>query len=125
MAVNTMKNGDIRLIGMSLMRVWEESKNDIKLSGTSLYRLLAIKRKIEQQASLINEAFVEIGLSLGGEDSGDGQLKIPTDKISEANERLSEVAAEEFEIEYTPIELKETDYLPPDLMELFFDFIQI
>lgn len=72
MAINTMKNGDIRLIGMSLMRVWEESKSDIKLSGTSLYRLLAIKRKIEQQASLINEAFVEIGLSLGGEDSGDG-----------------------------------------------------
>lgn len=125
MATKTLKNGDIRQFWLTLVNTWESSKKDIKLSGANLYRLLAIKKKIDEQAIIVNEAFVEIGVSLGGTDTGDGQLKIPSEKIEEANKLLSEVAVEEVSIEYSPIELKESDYLPPDLMELFFDFIQI
>lgn len=125
MATKTLKNGDVRQFWMTLMMVWETSKKEIKLSGASLYRLLAIKKKIEEQAVVVNDAFVQIGISLGGVDAGNGQMRIPDEHIEEANKLLSEVAMEEMQIEYSPIELHESDYLPPDLMELFFDFIQI
>lgn len=120
-----MKNGDVRQIAMELAMTWGSLKKDIHLSGTALYRLMAIKKQIDEHANLINETFRDIGLAAGGVISGEGQLRIPDEKIEEVNTQLSEVAKEEITISYAPITLREEDSLPPDLMEAFFDFIVV
>ena len=120
-----MKNGDVRQISMDLMGSWETLKKEIRLSGTSLYRLLAIKKQLDEKANLVNDTFREVGLGAGGEILGNGQLRIPNEKIEEVNAALTEVANEEVTISYSPIKLREEDSLPPDVMEAFFDFIEV
>lgn len=120
-----MKNGDIRQVAMTLLANWDVLKRDIHLSGTALYRLMAIKKQIDEKANLVNEIFRDIGVAAGGVISGEGQLRIPEDKIEEVNAKLTEVAGEEVIISYSPVVLRDEDSLPPDIMEAFFDFIEV
>lgn len=123
METRTMKNGDIRQIAFTLEGHWEEYKLDIRVSGRTMYNLIALKRHFAERAVAITESFMVIGQSHGGEIQPDGSMKIPDENIEEVNKLLTEVALEEQEIQYKPIVLSDNDSLPADLMDLLFDFI--
>lgn len=125
MATKTMKNGDIRQIAFDLSQRWESSKSNIKLSGKATYALIGLKRKLLSIGDEITEAFGTVGLALGGKVDEMGMLKIPDDKIDEANKQLTEIAVQTQEIEFTPIVLNEEDELPMELMDILYDFIEI
>lgn len=125
MATLTMKNGDIRQISYTLDSEWESIKNQIKVSGKTLYAIIALKRELANLANVITESFIVIGQSHGGQPQPDGSLKIPDENIPEVNKLLTEVANETQSVEYRPIVLTETDDVPTDLMELLFDFIEM
>lgn len=125
MATLTMKNGDIRQISYTLDSEWESIKNQIKVSGKTLYAIIALKRELANLANVITESFIVIGQSHGGQPQPDGSLKIPDENIPEVNKLLTEVANETQSVEYRPIVLAETDDVPTDLMELLFDFIEM
>lgn len=125
MATLNMKNGDIRQISYTLDSEWESIKNQIKVSGKTLYAIIALKRELANLANVITESFIVIGQSHGGQPQPDGSLKIPDENIPEVNKLLTEVANETQSVEYRPIVLAETDDVPTDLMELLFDFIEM
>lgn len=119
-----MKNGDVRQIAYELEGIWNQQKNEIKISGRALYNLIALKKRLQEESTVITESFMVIGQNNGGVLQENGSMKIPDENIAEVNKLLSEVANEEISIEYSPIKLVDSDNLPSELMELLFDFIE-
>ncbi len=123
METRTMKNGDIRQIAFTLEGHWNEMKVGIRVSGKTMYNLIALKRQLAEKAADITEAFMIIGQNNGGQIQENGSMQIPDENIQEVNKLLTEVANEQQDITYRPIELRDGDDIPADLMDLLFDFI--
>lgn len=125
MATISMKNGDIRQISFTLDSSWDSMKGSIRVSGKTLYSIIALKRKLSDMANVITESFIVVGQNHGGQPQQDGSLKIPDENIPEVNKLLTEIAVEEQTIDFKPIVLNENDDIPAGLMELLFDFIEM
>lgn len=125
MATLMMKNGDIRAMGMELAATWQTARTNLKLSGKSTFALIGIKKQIEELTDKLNEAFLSVGLSHDGKVQEDGSIRVPPERIEEVNKKLTEIATEETMIDYTPIAIGDDDQMPTDLMDLFFNFIEM
>lgn len=87
--------------------------------------MLKIKQQIEEKTRLINQAFMAVGERFGGTVNEQGNLQIPQENIPTVNTELESVAAQEDNIEYTPIVLKDEEKLPVEIMEAFLPFIEL
>lgn len=125
MSTRQMKIGDVRQIGFLLVTQWESLKDRVTVSGKSMYALIALKRTLEAKFQEINETFLEVGQRHGGYANEQGNLQIPEDKIETVNTELTEIANEMIDIDYREILLRDGDYLPPELMEALFEFIEV
>lgn len=120
----TLTNAKLRYIGSVLIN-WDTYKDQIHLGGRSLYALIGIKRLIGEKNADIDSTIRAIADQYQGEVRMDGSVKFPDDKLSEVNDVLQEAMNTEVGVTYLPININETDSLPPELMEVLFDFIEI
>lgn len=117
-------NGEIRELGIALQDVWNAEKNNIRVSGGAMYAIVAAKRALMSAFDDASEAVRTIAESYGATPT-QGGFQIPPEKIDEVNARLAELSDEKTTVEYRPIKLTPTDELPPTLMDIFFDFIEM
>ena len=87
--------------------------------------IIKLKKELERQGAVIQETVATLAEQSGGERQQNGSYKIPEDKIASLNAQLDDFGKEEIEIEYTPIRIKESDNVPPTLMDALFDFIEL
>lgn len=125
MAIHEFSNGEIREMGIALQEVWNNEKQHIKVSGGAMYAIIAAKRTLSIAFDNASEAVRAIAESFGATPNAQGNLSIPADKVDEVNQRLAELSDEKVPIEFRPIKLTPSDELPPTLMDIFFDFIEM
>lgn len=121
----TLTISQMRFIGNELFRSWDEYKKEIKLPAKSLHTLIALKKRIENELAISEEALTSIVLSHGGEVQQDGGLFIPEGEQREAaNKALFELGTQEVEIDYEEITLNSESILPVGIYDAIFDFIK-
>lgn len=123
--IKTMKNGDLRAMGLALGQIWNTKKHEIKMTGKNTLYLLKLKSEIDKQNVIINDAFMAIGSTHGGTMSEEGNMTIPKEEIEAVNKELREIAEESTDIEYTPLKIEEDDQLPLEIMEILLPFIDL
>lgn len=106
-----------------LIPKWNENLGAIKLKSRALYNLIGLKKTIEERHAQTQEAVVAIMKRFGAEQIENGGLKVPEDKIADTNAELMKLSEEKIKIEFSEIKVGEDDELPPELMEILFDFI--
>lgn len=125
MAIKSMTLNEVKALGDAFFPAWEASKNDIKVSGVAQFRLVSLRKVLAEHLERANEAMVTIAHNCGGVDQQDGTIKIPDDKIPEANRALREMSEEIVDIEYSPVPFRDEDKMPMELMECLIDFLEI
>ena len=114
----------IRDFGNRLLSTWEEEKENISLSGRSLYNLISLKRKIEEEFHAVEEALVLMLKKHGAElDEATGALRVPPERQAEAQKALEPFGEETISIEYAEIKMQEDSQIPVKLLEVLFDFV--
>lgn len=116
---------DLQAIANIIVPTWEQDKNSVRISAISMYRLIALKKKIHEEALKLAEAVTAIAENMGGQRLENGAIKVPDDKIAEMNEELARLGDEKVELEYQPIVVKEGENLPISIMEALIDFVEI
>lgn len=125
MATKSMTLNQVKNLGDTVFANWDEAKNSIHLSGIALFRLITLKTKIMSELDRAQEAIAAIAYNCGGEEQPNGTIKIPDERLPEANRALRELGNEVIEIEYTPVVFRDCDSMPITLMEALIDFIEI
>lgn len=125
MAIKSMSLNEVKIIGDSLFANWEATKSDVHISGTSQFRLICLKKTLQTELEKTQETMLSIAHNCGGIEQPDGTVKIPDERIPEANRALREMGEEIIDIEYSPIILRDEDSMPIELMECIADFIEI
>lgn len=120
----TLNTVMIREIGSNLFTNWEGCKNDIKLSGKSLFNLIGLKKTMQEKLTTVEETLAMIASQHGGEPQANGSIIIPEDQRAAAGKALSEFGEELIEIEYNEITLKDTDSLPVAILEAVYEFVR-
>lgn len=121
----TLTTMQVREIGGQLLSNWDEIKKDVKLSSRSLYNLIALKKRLEEKLSVIEETLMTIANQYGGVPQQDGSVKIPQESQEDAGKALAELGKEEVDIEYQEIVVDEDSSLNAMVMDILFDFIRI
>lgn len=121
----TLTINDIQGIAQVLFPVWNTNQAAIKLSAKSMYRLISLKKILETEVGKIQEAVAKIAEDHGGTPKEMGGYDIPDDKIAETNEALFELSKETVDIEFQPIVIDSESELPPTVMEVLFDFLEV
>lgn len=103
---------------------WDTNIKDIKLGMRSLYNLICLKKKIEEQHLKTQETVAALFKSHGATQNEDGGLKIPEEQSQEVNQQLNNLGNEKTELEFEKIVIKEEDSFPPKFFEVLFDFIE-
>lgn len=116
---------ELRTRGEILFANWEKDKQEMKINAKQLYRIIKLKAIIEEELKKAQTAINVIAEQNGGELQPEGGYKIPSDKIPIVNAQLADIAAEMIDIEYIPIQLKEDDVIPADIMDALFPFIEM
>lgn len=116
---------ELRSRGEILFASWEKDKQEIKINAKQLYRIIKLKAIIEEELRKAQTAINVVAEQNGGELQPEGGYKIPSDKIPIVNAQLADIAAEMIDIEYTPIQFKEDDIIPADIMDALFPFIEM
>lgn len=125
MATKNLSLNRIKTIGDAVFADWEQEKRDIRVSATTLFRLISLKTKLNDELVKAQEAVAAIAHNCGGVDQEDGTIKVPEERMADANRALRELGEENIEIEYSPIIIREGDEVPITLMEALLDFIEI
>lgn len=125
MAIKSMTLNEVKALGDTFFPIWEKTKNEIKVSGVAQFRLISLRKVLAEHLDRANEAMVSIAHNCGGVDQQDGSIKIPEEKIPEANRALREMSEETVDIEYSPIPFRDEDFMPIGLMECLIDFLEI
>lgn len=125
MATKSITLNQARAIGDTLFANWESDKASLKVSSITLFRLISLKNTLQTKMAETQEAIAAIAYNCGGEDQPDGTIKVPEERMPEANRALRELGEEVLEIEYSPIILREEDSIPVSLMEALMEFIEI
>lgn len=123
--ITTLTMGEARVMATDFLNNWESEKNKMQLSGPAMYNLIAVKKELEKHIVKIQETVSTLASAAGGELQDNGSYRIPEDKVEELNQKLAEFNSETLEIEYSPIKLRENDYLPPVFMDALFNFIEL
>lgn len=121
----TLTTMQVREIGGQLLSNWDEIKKDVKLSSRSLYNLIALKKRLEEKLSVIEETLMTIANQYGGVPQQDGSVRIPQESQEDAGKALAELGKEEVDIEYQEIVVDEDSSLNAMVMDILFDFIRI
>lgn len=121
----TLKLGAMSQIAQVFMANWEKEKDNIKLSAKGLYALLGIRNACVEQYKKIQETALQTAKTLGGEEQGDGSVKIPDDKLDEFNRQMNDLQNQDYELSYSAINLRDDDNLPVAFMDILFDFIEM
>lgn len=122
--IKTAKAAEVRGMAETLFGAWENSKNDLKISGRALYNLIGLKKELEKMAIQLQDTITELALQNGGSPMENGAIQIPEDKKDYVNEKLLEFSNEVLEIEYSPVVLREEDSIPPAILEAIFEFVE-
>lgn len=120
-----MPMAELRSRGEILFQNWENDKQDLKINAKQLYRIIKLKALIEEELRKAQTTINTIAEQNGGQLQPEGGYKIPPEKIPTVNAQLADLAAETIDIEYTPIQIKEDDVIPADIMEALFPFIDM
>lgn len=115
---------EVRNIGTNLFPNWEKQKDEIKLKGRSLYRLIALKKTLEAHLTTVEETLMALAKQHNGVPQENGTIVIPPEHREAANAAFREFGEEMIEIEYQPIVLAEEDNLPVDIFDSLFTFIE-
>lgn len=121
----TLTTMQVREIGGQLLSNWDEIKKDVKLSSRSLYNLIALKKRLEEKLSVIEETLMTIANQYGGVPQQDGSVRIPQESQEDAGKALAELGKEEVDIEYQEIVIDEDSSLNAMVVDILFDFIRI
>lgn len=119
----TKRTGEVREMAFAMLNVWDKARGEIKLNGRAMYNLIAIRRQINALSDTTTEAIRLLAENNGGIQEG-ANMRIPDDKIETVNAAINEMYKEEQTIEYNPIVLHDEDFLPVELMDIFFEFIK-
>lgn len=125
MVTKKITAGDLQNAANTLFTNWETSKNDIHLSSVQMYRLISLKKKLQEEAVKLSETVTALAEQAGGERLSNGGIKIPDDKIAQVNEDLAKLSDEIIDFEYSPIQVTENDNIPISIMEPLMEFIEI
>lgn len=123
--IKKLTTTELRGIINEISECWGNDRNNIKVGVNSMYNIIKLKKELERQGVIIQETVATLAEQSGGERQQNGSYKIPEDKIASLNVQLDDFGKEEIEIEYTPIKIKESDSVPPTLMDALFDFIEL
>lgn len=123
--IKSLTTTELRGIINEISECWGNDRNNIKVGVNSMYNIIKLKKELERQGVIIQETVATLAEQSGGEKQQNGSYKIPEDKIAALNVQLDDFGKEEIEIEYTPIKIKESDNVPPTLMDALFDFIEL
>jgi hypothetical protein len=121
--IKSFRTADIRNIGGQLFSDWENVKNEIKLPGRGLFRLLTLKKAIEAQLITIEEALASLSFQFGGTVQENGGILIPPEQRAEAGKAFQDFGEEMIEIKYDEIVVHENDFVPISVLEALLDFI--
>lgn len=125
MATKSITLNQAKTISDILFANWENDKSSLKVSSITLFRLISLKNTLQNEMLKTQEAIAAIAYNCGGEDQPDGTIKVPDERMPEANRALRELGDEVLDIEYSPIILREEDSIPVALMEALMEFIEI
>ena len=125
MATKSITLNQAKTISDILFANWENDKSSLKVSSITLFRLISLKNTLQNEMLKTQEALAAIAYNCGGEDQLDGTIKVPDERMPEANRALRELGDEVLDIEYSPIILREEDSIPVALMEALMEFIEI
>lgn len=120
----TMSLGGASQIAQLFMTTWQAEKDNIKLSAKGMYSLLNIRNTCIDKFKAVQESAMEFARSVGATETDKG-LQVPEDKIPEVDRQLNDLQMETFELEYTPIAMRDDDALPMDYMEILLPFIEM
>lgn len=125
MATKTLPLGQMGNIATIFMNQWEQHKGEVRLSGKSLYSLLAIRKIATEQLQQLQETAFTLAKNAGGTEMQNGGIKVPDDKVDEVNRELNDLQNSDFTLEYTPIVIGDNDNLPIAFMEALYEFIEL
>lgn len=123
--IKTVNALDFRYSAEALLTAWEKEKTNIKTSGKTLFRIVALKKTLESELRTLSESLNLLAAKHHGEPTPDGQFKIPDGEVEALNAELADLYKADIEIEYSPIVLGPEDFLPVALMECLFDFLEM
>lgn len=123
--IKTVKIDYLRYNGVKFLNEWEKEKNNIKLSMKSMYSLMKLKKGLEQEFDKINEMIKLIADKYNATINEDGSFQFSLDKVDEADHEMRELSQTEIDFEYSPIQLNDDSYLPPNILDAIFDFVEI
>lgn len=115
---------ELREIGGRLFSAWEQDKGNLKLSGKNTYNLLQLKKRLEEELTLIEETVTSIALKHQGTPTEEGNLLIPEECREEANKDFKDFSEKEIEISYDSIKVREEDFVPIGIFEALLSFIE-
>lgn len=121
----TLTINEIQTIGQAFFPIWNGEQSSIKLPAKSMYRLISLKKTLENEITKIQEAVAKIAEDNGGVPKETGGYDIPDEKIADTNKALFELSRETVDIEYQPIVIAGDSELPPVLMDVLFDFLEV
>lgn len=125
MNTTTLASGELQQISVTLFQDWEKYKNEIRMTPTGLYKLLALKRNLEGHARTLQETVGMIAEECGGIPNENGGFTIPDDRKDELQKRLNEFAVQEVQVDYNPVLITDGDSLPLELMDILFAFLEV
>lgn len=125
MATKTLPLGQVGNIAAIFMNEWDKCKDEVRLSGKSLYSLLGIRKVAMEQFRQIQETAITLARNAGGTEMENGNIKVPDDKVAGVNQELNDLQNGDFTLEYTPIVIGDNDYLPIAFMDALYDFIEL
>lgn len=120
----TLKVFELRLFADEFFSCWEKYKTSLKLGGKALYNLIGLKKELEKQLMQTQETIITMAEQYGGQPDGKGNYQIPTEHQAEAHKKMNEFAEQEIIVQYSPIVIKESDELNPELLDLLFNYIE-
>lgn len=121
----TLTINDIQSIGQIFFPMWNADQKAFKLPAKGMYRLISLKKTFENEITKIQEAVAKIAEDHGGVPKETGGYDIPEDKIADTNQALLELSKETVDIEFQPILLDGDSELPPSVMDVLFDFLEV
>lgn len=123
--IKTLTINEIQTIGQVFFPIWNTEQSSIKLPAKSMYRLISLKKNLENEINKIQEAVAKIAEDNGGIPKETGGYDIPDEKIAETNKALFELSRETVDLEYQPIVIDGNSEVPPAIMDVMFDFLEV
>lgn len=118
--------GQLTSIAPALLRSWDEHKAKINMRGKILFAFIGLKKDLEKRLAEAQETIALIAEQHDGVFKEEiGGFEIPEEKRAACNKAIDEVVKEEIEIAHTPIVLNENEFLPAEILDAIYDFVEM